>query len=342
MSERERRRDAQRTKGREGIATASRGVVATFFAELTLGLTALPGLALGFLVIAAFFAATLESSETWWQAILGFGLVVVLSVVALAGISFVVARAFRPPMSGWLGMLSGGRPAEFAAEQHNGARAVADLLVFATLAPLGVVLYRHGVDVGQANWTVQGLFLAAGAALVGLGAAVPRFYFAARAESAADSSEAAGSVRFVVAAVLGLGLSFGISMGLGGLRPQRELMRANLWHWRCVTDAAFTDCQEGATLKLVPPRAGLYAIDTKADCGFALRFLTPSGGPAPLLGESEQQRLGIALYDKGNETRTRVLRLAADEPVQLDYTYPVGHGHCTFKVRYRLVEGGAR
>lgn len=326
-------------------ALRNRSGAGSFLAELGLGLVAIPVLAIALLLIAVFFQVAAEMSEGVWQAVIAFGVAIAISVGALMLIGWIAVFLIGPAAIGWLAMFAGQLPEEFGAGQHNGARALANLVLFAGVAPLGFLLFRHGAREGELNWTIEGLFLLAISAVLGLGAAIPRLYFAGRAKHAkAEPMDAEGVVAFVITAMLGIGLSLGVSMGFGEARPvkKEQAMRAGKWHTRCVRAEPLKDCLPEVTLTLVAAGPGLHAVDTRAGCSVNLQFATDDRRPAPELRWIELRRLGIQVYDKEQEIRTRVLRLAAGERVRLRYTRELRGESCFFKARYRLIEEGKR
>lgn len=342
-----------------------------FLWELGMGLLATPVFTLALLLVAVFFEVAADMSEALWQGVIAFAVVIAVAVLAASLVGFVALGVVGPAAVGWLGWLTGQRPREFGPEQHNGARALVNLLVFALCSGLGVLLFRHGVNEGQMNWAILGLFLTAGGTVFGLGSAVPRLVFFARGHRNASSKEGASSKEdasskgnasskarvdeavegatgiavLVVAATLGLGLSLGVSMAFSeaGWDTQRaRVMRPKVWHKGCVSPAPTKKCQAKAELLLVAKKAGFHRVDLGDACSV---LILEKGDSRPVVagGWPELRRLGVRPVDVKSGIKTRLVRLAAGQRIRVVLT-PAPHKaasldkHCVFKVRYSLVE----
>ena len=187
-----------------------------FFRELTRGLIGIPATALGVLLIAVFFQVGAEEATGWWQAILSFGVALAVTAVAAAIIGWAADRVLATAAIGWFGLFSGRTPKEFGAKQKNGVRAAANLILLAISVPLGIMLFRRGVQQDMANWAITGLFFAGSGVLFGLGPAVPRIYFASRGRDRRplEDVDGQGVTGFFIAALIGVGLSLAVSFGL--------------------------------------------------------------------------------------------------------------------------------
>jgi hypothetical protein len=321
-----------------------RSGAASFFAELGRGLLAIPSLTIGLLLIAVFFQTAAEMAEGVWQAVVAFGVAIAVSVGALMLVGWVATVVIGPAAVGWLAIFAGQHPAEYGPSQRNGARALANLLLFASCGPLGVILFRHGAREGELNWAIEGLFLTAAAVVLGLGSAIPRLYFAARAKrSGVEPVESEGVIAFVITAMLGIGLSLGISMGFSEARSdsRERTMRPAIWHTACVRSEKLKSCVPQIAMTLVAAKQGVHRVDLRASCAVTLGFKPGDGRPLSELSWMELRRLKIVVYDKEREIRTRALQLAAGQRVLVEVTPRGGEG-CVFKLRYHLPEEPAR
>jgi hypothetical protein len=327
-------------------AQVNRGSAAAFFAELGRGILAVPSLALGLLVIAVFFQTAAESSSGVWQAIVAFGLAIAASLVGLLLVGWVAARVMGPAAAGWLGIFSGQVPEEFAPDQRNGSRALANLLLLGACLLLGSLLFRHGVREGELNWAIEGLFLAGSGVVLGLLPAVPRLRFARGPRGLRpEPVESEGVITFIVAAALGVGLSLAVSFGVTEKWPRQgpRTLRPLVWHSGCVSQATEL-CPARARFTLVAAERGRYLVDLRDLCA-RLAFTAGDGRPVREVAWVELNRAGIETYDKEREIKTRVIDADAGQRIQLEVTTERGepgsiaNKSCVFKVRYRLEAG---
>lgn len=186
------------------------------------------GATLGFALMMAGVTAPLDEAEAWWEYLISIplGLAVVAAGCALAVVS--VGGALERVALGYWGILLGTCPAGvYGPSPGNREQAWASGLFAALALGLGAALFRVGAREGELNWTLEGLLLAFSGLLLGLGGLVPRLYFWRRPkERRIRELELPDSwAAFVVAASLGVGLSFGVCNGVAETTARAERAR---------------------------------------------------------------------------------------------------------------------
>lgn len=197
--------------------------------EVGAALLALPAMALGLLLIAVFFQVAVEMSSAWWEWIVAMGVALGVSGVALAIIGLAVTVSARRMAVGWMGMFSGRVPAPYVRLDDARIAAWSGLAIAVIVIPLGLLLFRAGLGADMTNWSIAGLFFAAGGVLFGLLPAVPGFFFlrdTARRRPHDDEPNGEHLETFLVLAFLGVSLGLAVSFTFDD-RRQRDTAPTN-------------------------------------------------------------------------------------------------------------------
>lgn len=287
-----------------------------FFKQLALGLVAIPVMVIGQAVIVAFFQTAFKDATALWEYAVGFVIALVLSTGAAALIAAMAAYVIAPAAAGWMGIFAGETPEDFASKS-NGARGAAHLALVAITVPLGILLFRYGVQEDYFSRAIMGLFLAGGGALIGLGGAVPSFYFARarRRRAKASALKADGVILFVTAALVGVALSMAVVVDQARNVGPRA-MRAGRWYSGCIKDAALgkteSDCPGVATFTIATAPADAYLQLEFKDCRVSLH--DAAGMELKSFGWPELRRLRVKRYDPKTQTNLLLYDLARQLP----------------------------
>lgn len=318
-------------------AELQRSATTAFFHELGLGLLAIPSAVLGLLVVAAFFQVAIEETEGILTGILAYGLALGATVVGFALVGWVATFLVGPMTVGWLGMFSGQIPAEFAPRARNHARAFANLLLMCIALWLGVLLFRHGVREGQANWAVEGIFLAAAGIVLGLAPAIPRFYFA-RKKGPVEAVDSERAIGLIISIALGIALSLAVSFTMTENRKPSgpKTVRPGRWVQGCVAKES-TVCPVEEKHFFLATSAGRHYVDQRKLCG-RLFFESEAGIKLREVRWGTLFREGVETYDKKTETKTRAIELNTGQKVVLRVSGAERQallGSCHYKLRVR-------
>ena len=191
------------------------------------------GATLGFALMMAGVGAPFDSAEAWWEWLVAVPIGLVFVLIGCAVVVKSAGTVVEGIAVGYWGILLGACPAqEYGPRPGNRERALASAL-FAFLAlGLGLALYRVGAREGELNWTLEGLLLLFSGVTLGLGALVPRLYFW-RLPAMGSQRRKVRELKlpeiwtgFVIAATLGIGLSFGVCNGFADAKSRAERERA--------------------------------------------------------------------------------------------------------------------
>lgn len=178
-------------------------------------------------------ATPFDEAEAWWEWLITipFGLAFVAFGCAL--VVWSAGGVVERVAVGYWGILLGACPAqEYGPRPGNREQALASALFAVLAVGLGVALFRVGAREGELNWTLEGLLLIFSGVTLGLGALVPRLYFwrlppmGSKRRKVRELKLPEVWLGFVVAATLGVGLSFGVCNGFADAKSRAERERA--------------------------------------------------------------------------------------------------------------------
>ncbi len=289
----------------------------TAIKELAAGVLAIVAITLGLVVIAVINETAIEMATVWWQWIVGLAISGAISAVALAVIFAATLSTVGTMAAGWVGMLAGRVPAGFADRRANLGSGIGGLLLCAACGILGVVLYRAGLRDGNANWAVEGLFLAAGGMVLGVGPAIPRLYFAARGagdpvekrskkqrwrnkrKNKESDGAGAGAAVVATAALLSIGLSMCTADLIATMdtRDGKATLRYGDWLEGCLDASGQLEdeCPKRMDATLDPRVRGSLQLEWLGRCDVAIEKAGGGqpGGKARLGGLDERSRWSL-------------------------------------------------
>lgn len=208
-----------------------------FLDELKLALGTFLGVTFGILVVMVSVTSFVDDVDAVWKVALTLLFALGVCVVGIGLLATSMWSASRTA-AGWIGITRRRIPFAYSTRERNGARAVADVVLLLTGLVAGLTLYYTGVAAGQLNWTLQGLFLILAGALFGALPLVPRVacFLAHRRGwgwkyEGQEEEPSEHLVVLVVALLLGIGLSFGVSQAFSTVRRRGTWLEATEGEW---------------------------------------------------------------------------------------------------------------
>jgi|GEM_PF-6412191 hypothetical protein len=304
----------------------------SFLKELGYAVFALILTTLGLLVIWAITSAAVEEITNWWQFLIGS--VLALAIIGAGAGLLAIGTALTTHLiaRGWVGMLMGNLPEEFADRSDNRWRASAGFTAFALSLLGGIPLFRYGVAESELNFAIEGLFLVFAGFIFGLLPAIPRGYYSFRDRAGLKrekkkDKEGAQATWFMVAALFGIGLSLSVSEIVTGCRNGAGNSILPLGEW---VDGTTKDVVD---YRVVPRDTRRSRVEYLSISCPHIQWLDEEGKKGPSLTRKDLKREGIEY----RSPKGKIKQFVFDPSSQKTYRVRIGKKGvlCVYSVRYR-------
>lgn len=200
------------------------GPVGAFTQEVGRALLAIVATTFSLVWLMSLVTSVAEATEAL-EVVVNVVLSLVTGVIALGVIGYTAGFVLETTAAGWVGLFTRQVPRPYTGRSYNQTRAIADLVVLVLCVVLGLLLFRHGAAKGYLHWALQGLLLIVAGGVFGLLPLVPRVGIALarrrmKGWRVVDHEDNEKLLVFVLATMLGVGLSMGVTSAIGAVRAR--------------------------------------------------------------------------------------------------------------------------